>query len=130
MQCHLIILIAAAALLPITAQASERVIYAKHPEYPAEAIRQHLTGSGVFALHVRADGSIEQVETIHSIGHPSLDRAAIAAFRKWRFRAHNGPLVFRVPIRYVDGPPHVDALMSQPRRPGYGGWITVFSRSK
>jgi TonB family protein len=130
MQRLLIFFIALAVSLPIFARAGERVIYAKTPAYPAEARQQRLTGSGVFALHVRPDGSIERVETLQSIGHPSLDRAAISAFREWRFHPHTGPLILRVPIRYVDGPPHVDALMSQPPRPGYGALITVFSRAK
>jgi len=52
-------------------------IYAARPEYPAEARTQHLTGAGAFVLHIRPDGTVERVETLKSIGHPILDRAAI-----------------------------------------------------
>src|SRR5689334_19829676 len=58
---------------------------AKRPGYPADARRQHLTGSGLFALHIAADGRVARVEALKSIGHPLLDQAAIAAFRQWRF---------------------------------------------
>jgi TonB family protein len=130
MQRLLILIIALAVSLPIFACAGERAVYAKTPDYPADARDRHLTGSGAFALHVRPDGSVERVETLQSIGHSSLDRAAIAAFRVWRFHPDRGQFILRVPIRYVDGPPRTDALMSQPPRPGYGALITVFSRAK
>ena len=108
--------------------ATEHVIYAPPPEYPAEARARHLTGSGVFAVQIRPDGSVERVDTVKSLGHTSLDDAAITAFRKWRFYTHKADWVFRIPIRYVDGPPHRDAAMSARPAPGYGALITVFSR--
>jgi TonB family protein len=113
----------------IRVQAGDYALYAKRPEYPIEARRQHLGGRGAFALHVRSDGSVERVETLKSIGHPLLDHAAIAAFRQWRFRPHTVSIV-RVPIRYVDGPVRIDREMTRPPSPGYGDLITVFSRSK
>jgi TonB family protein len=94
--------------------------YAKRPEYPLAAQRAHLTGYGLFALHVRADGSVERVETVKSIGHTSLDRAAIAAFRVWRFHPRNASWTIRFPIRYVDGPVRFDESMKRPPVPGYG----------
>jgi hypothetical protein len=42
----------------------EPVLYAKRPDYPVEARRQHLTGSGLFALHIRRDGGVERVEML------------------------------------------------------------------
>src|SRR5438034_7237844 len=64
----------------------EPALYAKQPDYPVQARSQHLTGSGLFAVHIRADGSVARVEVLKSIGHTILDQAAIAAFRHWRFR--------------------------------------------
>lgn len=104
--------------------------YAKRPEYPLAAQRAHLTGYGVFALHVRADGSVERVETVKTIGHASLDRAAIAAFRVWRFRPRSASWTIRMPIRYVDGPVRVDELMKRSPAPGYGGLITHILRCR
>jgi TonB family protein len=122
----------AACASPLAAQSSGHrnvPVYAKRPEYPAQAREQHLTGDGVFALHIRPDGSVERVEILKSIGHAALDRAATAAFRAWRFYPHSISML-RVPIRYVDGPPRVDAAMSRPPAPGHGALITVFSRAK
>ena len=117
--------------LPVSARAvSERAMYAPPPKYPAEAKADHLTGSGAFALHIRADGSVERVETLKSIGHRILDREATEAFQQWRFHPHDTSWTLRVPIRYVDGPAHVDSSMSRPLTPGWGMLITVFSRGK
>ena len=128
MQRLLILCVAFAVLaVPIVAQAGERAVYAKRPEYPIEAKRQHLTGSGVFALHIRPDGSVERIEILQGIGHSALDRAAITAFREWRFQPHRASWTVRVPIRYVDGHVRVDELMRQPPLQGYGMLITVFS---
>jgi TonB family protein len=89
-----------------------------------------LSGSGLFALHVRPDGRVERVETVRSIGHRSLDAAAIAAFRQWRFPLSEAPWTLKIPIRYVDGPPRIDEPMKRPAAPGYTKLITLFSRAK
>jgi TonB family protein len=105
----------------------EPALYAKRPEYPVQARRQHLTGSGLFALHIRADGSIARVEVLKSIGHAILDQAAVAAFREWRFRSHSISVV-RAPIRYLIGPAPHDAISRHtPRDYGDGVQIDVFS---
>jgi TonB family protein len=122
----------AAVASPMMAQSGGKrnvAVYAKRPDYPVEARGRHLTGNGAFALHVRPDGGVARVETLKSIGHRSLDRAAIAAFREWRFYPRTVSIV-RVPIRYVDGPPRIDEAMKRPRPPGYSDLITVFSRSE
>jgi TonB family protein len=107
-----------------------RVLYGPRPEYPIHAREQHLSGSGLFALHIRPDGRVERVETAQSIGHRSLDAAAVAAFRQWRFPRHEAPWTLRIPIRYVDGPPRIDEPMKRPTAPGYTKLITLFSRAK
>jgi TonB family protein len=114
---------------PANAPLKEEPAYnAKRPEYPTEARRQHLTGSGLFALHIRANGSVARVEVLKSIGHSLLDQAAIAAFRQWRFRP-NSIKVVRVPIRYLEGPHRPDAIDThQPKARGDGGQVTVSSR--
>jgi TonB family protein len=105
----------------------EPALCAKTPEYPAQAHRQHLTGSGVFAIHIRSDGTVARVDALKSIGHPILDQAAIAAFRQWRFRPHSISLV-RAPIRYVIGPSPHDAISRHtPKEYGDGVQIDVSS---
>src|SRR5436305_4995513 len=106
----------------------EPALYAKRPDYPVEARQQQLTGSGLFALHIRADGTVSRVETIRSIGHPVLDPAAIAAFREWRFWPHSISLV-RAPITYHIGyPPRHVTKRHTPAESGDGVQIDVYGR--
>ena len=101
------------------------VLYAPRPDYPVEARRRHLTGSGLFALRLRPDGRVERVEVLKSIGHRILDLAAIAAFQQWRFRPRSISVV-RVPIRYSIGPmPHDEISRHIPRQYGDGGQVDV-----
>ena len=106
----------------------ERAYNAKRPEYPPEARRHHLTSSGLFGLQIRADGSVARVEALRSIGHESLDRAAVSAFQQWRFRPGSIQVV-RVPIRYLDGPHRPDALDHRRLKDdGEGVQVTVASQ--
>ncbi|MDP9004014.1 MAG: TonB family protein [Verrucomicrobiota bacterium] len=68
---------------------SARVIAlsAPRPEYPYEARRSRITGSGVAAISVDvASGSVSNVVMEASTGSPVLDNAAVTAFRRWRFQ--------------------------------------------
>jgi periplasmic protein TonB len=57
------------------------------PEYPFEARRQKITGSGLAVLSVdAASGNVKDVRMSQSTGSPFLDNAAIAGFRRWRFK--------------------------------------------
>ncbi len=114
-----------------------RVVHAPRPEYPVRAREQHLSGSGLFALHVRTDGRVERVETVQSVGHSILDAAAVAAFRQWVFPRYGAPWTLRIPVRYVDGPPRyvdgpprIDEPMKRPAAPNSLPLITIFSRTK
>jgi TonB family protein len=117
-------------LVPILVRGSEHAAYAPPPQYPAEAKAKRLTGSGVFALHIRPDGRIARVDTEKSIGHRILDDAAITAFREWRFHPSEAAWVLRIPIRYVNGPKRIDSSMLQSPAPGWGMVVTVFSGGK
>jgi len=118
------------AIPSVAYAATQHAVYAPPPQYPAEAKARHLTGSGVFALHIRPNGGVEQVETVKSIGYPLLDQAAIAAFREWRFHPSEAAWVLRIPIRYVNGPKRIDSSMLQSPAPGWGMLVTVFSGTK
>jgi ergothioneine biosynthesis protein EgtB len=56
------------------------------PDYPAESRRRGEEGVVRLLLRVGAEGQVEQAEVVASSGHPALDRAAVAAARRWRFR--------------------------------------------
>lgn len=57
------------------------------PEYPYEARRSHLTGSGVCVMTVdSSSGAVTSAEMATSTGNAILDNAATSAFRRWRFK--------------------------------------------
>jgi TonB family protein len=70
-------------------------------EYPYEARRQKITGSGVAALTVDpVSGSVTGVVMEASTGSPVLDNAAVTGFRRWRFKPGTVSSV-RLPITYT-----------------------------
>ena len=82
--------IALAALAEPSSKAGKdnvtEVIHMERPAYPFERIKSHIEGTGFFLLHVRADGSVESVDTVRSTGDPTLDGSAKAALLSWLFR--------------------------------------------
>lgn len=62
-------------------------INAPRPEYPYEARRQKITGDGVAVMSIDpASGNVTGVSMAKSTGNTFLDNAAIAGFRRWRFK--------------------------------------------
>lgn len=62
-------------------------INAPRPEYPYEARRQKITGDGVAVMSIDpASGNVTGVSMAKSTGNAFLDNAAIAGFRRWRFK--------------------------------------------
>jgi TonB family protein len=60
---------------------------APRPEYPYEARRQKITGSGIVAMSIDpVSGNVTDVSMWQSTGSPVLDNATVAAFRRWRFK--------------------------------------------
>jgi len=67
--------------------------------YPEEAQRTNITGNGVYELRIDKAGKISAVAVVKSSGSTVLDKAALTAFKKWRFK----PGVFRsvrVPVSW------------------------------
>lgn len=56
------------------------------PTYPPDAIRNGETGTAVVRIEVGADGEPVEVSLVTRTGSRSLDRAALAAARRWKFR--------------------------------------------
>ena len=79
---------------------------APRPEYPYEARRTRLTGTGIVKIEVDAPtGRVTSVRMDPSTGHAILDQAAIEAFREWRFKPGMVSRV-RTPITFtVSGSP-------------------------
>jgi TonB family protein len=60
---------------------------APRPEYPYEARRQKITGDGVAVMSVDpGSGNVTGVTMAKSTGSDFLDNAAVAGFRRWRFK--------------------------------------------
>lgn len=55
------------------------------PEYPKELVDENIEGAVSIRILVAADGSIEDVSVISSSGFRAMDRAAIAAARRFQF---------------------------------------------
>jgi TonB family protein len=87
----------------ISAPRKEDLIYAPRPEYPYDARRRNLQGSGMFILRVRPDGTVARVDVEDSTGAPLLDQTAIAAYSKWRFKPGRVKAV-RVPVHFTMAP--------------------------
>ena len=74
---------------------------APRPEYPYEARRQKITGDGIIGMTVNpGSGQVVDVSMLKSTGSPFLDNAALAGFRKWRFKPGTVSSV-RCPITFT-----------------------------
>jgi protein TonB len=74
---------------------------APRPEYPYEARRQKITGDGVVIMTVDpGTGSVITVSIWKSTGSTVLDNAAVAAYRRWRFKPGTVPTV-KSPITFT-----------------------------
>lgn len=75
-------------------------------KYPADALRNGETGKVVVRIEVGADGEPTDVTIVSRSGSRSLDRAAVQAAKRWRFRPaqQNGRAVaaaVEVPIAFT-----------------------------
>src|ERR1051325_8197859 len=74
--------------------------YKPRIEYPYEARRSKVTGSGVIVVSVGPDGSVTDASMGQSTGSPILDNAATSAFRRARFKPGTVPRV-KIPITFT-----------------------------
>ena len=80
--------------------AKEMAISAPLPEYPYQARRANITGSGVCVIIVdTASGKVTSAVMAESTGNAILDKVTTDTFRKWRFKLGAASQV-RVPISY------------------------------
>jgi|KBSMisStaDraftv2_1062788.scaffolds.fasta_scaffold1058694_2 TonB family protein len=56
-----------------------------HPRFPAEAIRQHHSGSVVTLALIGTNGEVKGVTIERSSGFPELDEAAVDTVKGWKF---------------------------------------------
>lgn len=60
--------------------------HSPHPRYPARARRRGESGEVLLSIDVDARGRVARVSVASSSGSKDLDRAALDAVRRWRFR--------------------------------------------
>jgi TonB family protein len=94
---------AASILAPVPVSlsvAQSMAITAPLPDYPYEAKRRNLTGSGICVVTVdTATGTVTNATMFQSTGSPLLDKLTIQTFKSWRFKPGTLSEV-RVPISY------------------------------
>lgn len=79
------------------------------PRYPSDALRNGESGTVIVRIEVGADGEPVAVSVVGRSGSRSLDRAAVQAAKRWRFRPaqQNGRAVagaVEIPIEFaLDG---------------------------
>jgi protein TonB len=76
------------------------MIFKPRIQYPYEARRSKITGSGTIVVSVGPDGSVTGASMGASTGSPILDNAATSAFRSARFKPGTVPRV-RIPITFT-----------------------------
>ena len=92
----------AASTPEITSYSSAKALatFTPLPKYPARARSPGVTGIGVCIVSVDpASGSVTGASMEQSTGDPTLDKSAVNAFRKWRFKPGTVSKV-RIPIEF------------------------------
>jgi TonB family protein len=80
--------------------AQSMAITAPLPDYPYEAKRRNLTGSGICVVTVdTATGTVTNATMFQSTGSPLLDKLTIQTFKSWQFKP-GAVSQIRVPISY------------------------------
>jgi TonB family protein len=75
-------------------------ISAPQPDYPIDARRKRIEGSGMFRLHVAKEGKVTSIQVLKSTGSKTLDDAAERTLRQWRFKP-GVPKAITVPINFA-----------------------------
>jgi TonB family protein len=94
--------IAAPPAAPEIKPAKEVVAYAPRPEYPESAKKHGIGGGGVFVQYVdTSSGAVRSVSVKQSTGHAMLDRCAVDALRRWRYKTPTKIKKASIPITFV-----------------------------
>ena len=86
---------------PLTLPAAQAMaVTAPLPEYPYQAKRANITGSGICVMTVDiASGKVTDAMMAQSTGDAMLDKVTTSTFRRWRFKPGTVSQV-RVPVDY------------------------------
>jgi protein TonB len=79
------------------------IVYNPAPDYPADALAARQIGRVLLRVAIAADGAVTEAAVHQSSGVASLDVAAVATVRQWRFAAAESGVARReliVPVRF------------------------------
>src|SRR4051794_38186255 len=102
------LIICLTAPLAISSTLAERVspqdiLYTVGPRYPSNYRRDRIGGTGRFRMAVDFNtGKVKSVTVVKSTGSDGLDREAIFALRRWRFKPGKAREV-EIPITFHNG---------------------------
>jgi TonB family protein len=96
---------ACVAMSPVLADrvSMQDVLYKVGPRYPMYYQRARVGGTGRFRMNIDfKTGKVTSVTVVKSTGSDGLDREAIFALRRWRFKPGKAREV-EIPITFHDG---------------------------
>lgn len=103
MKTAICVLISIAVLELYSASAKDekpQIVHQVFMEYPVEARKLRLEGSGRFVLDIDPTGRVTAVHVAISTGHRLLDNAAIKGFKQFRFKP-GSPTRVQMPASYT-----------------------------
>jgi protein TonB len=89
-----------ASIVELSPDAAEGSLVRRvEPEYPEQALAQHIQGPVLLDLHIGQDGSVQQIKVVS--GDAELAAAAATAVRQWKFKpqlVHGRPVEMETQI--------------------------------
>ena len=86
---------------PVVQQSLPKAVYAPTPVYRPEWAKQGLAGKGVVLVTIDPQtGKVTNARMLTTTGKQPLDRAALQAYSRWRFRAR-GVRQIRMPVEFA-----------------------------
>lgn len=81
----------------------EDILYKVGPRYPSDYRRDRIGGTGRYRMNIDfKTGKVTSVTVVKSTGSDGLDREAIFALRRWRFKPGKAREV-EIPITFYNG---------------------------
>ena len=117
-----------------------QAIYSRQPIYRPEWVKQSLTDRGIVLITIDPKtGIVTAARMLQSTGSELLDRAALKAYSKWRFKPGSVSQV-KMPIEFASGPRPQPSNQAQKQQPailyvllillGFGAAMTVMRKRK
>ena len=93
-------LIASATSLPAVALESAKFVVHGQPQYPREALTDHVQGCVTLSFSVGPDGLADNFQVLRSVPARVFDEAALGAIYKSRFEASDGKQRYQTTLTF------------------------------